>query len=151
MTTAEFIEKAFYNETKKRSCSSVFAENGIVYSYGYHYPLLFKVAGHTFINTAGYSVTTARHIHWARQAVNYEATEVELSREDSRVIYSSLNSDRHKLERLLQATAGMVARATEARDAKKRKDTWVYQHLTAQLEKAQASHAVVENLLQEVA
>jgi hypothetical protein len=151
MTTAEFIEKAFYNETKKRSCSSVFIESGIVYSYGYHYPLLFKVADHTFINTAGYSATTARHIYWARQAVNHEATEVELSRLDSRIINSGIYSDRDRLERLLQATAGMVARATEARDAKKRKDTWVYQRLTAKLEKAQASHAVVENLLREVA
>ena len=67
MTTAEFIQKNFgVPITKDRKCSSVFADNdGNIYSYGYHYPLLFKVGELTFRNNTGYSNTTAKHINWA--------------------------------------------------------------------------------------
>lgn len=72
MTTAEFITKAFNGETRATKCSSVFKDgNNDVYSYGYHYPLLFRVktAGGTTLNVRncrGYSSTTIRHIAWSR-------------------------------------------------------------------------------------
>lgn len=52
------------------SCSSVFCDGEKVYSYGYHYPLLYPVSNRRgerllVLNNRGYSVTTARHIHWA--------------------------------------------------------------------------------------
>lgn len=67
MTTAQFISKNFgVASAKDRSCSSVWADhNGNIYSYGYHYPLLFEIGGLIFRNRTGYSNTTARHIHWA--------------------------------------------------------------------------------------
>lgn len=67
MTSAEFISKNFgVASTKDRKCSSVFADNdGNIYSYGYHYPLLFKIGDLTFRNNTGYSNTTAKHINWA--------------------------------------------------------------------------------------
>lgn len=67
MTTREFINKNFGVKSKKdRSCSSVWADyNGNIYSYGRHYPLLFKAGGLVFRNRVGYSSSTGRHIHWA--------------------------------------------------------------------------------------
>lgn len=67
MTTQEFIQKsAGVPSTKDRHCSSVFADqDGNIYSYGFHYPLLFKVGRLQFRNCSGYSNTTAKHINWA--------------------------------------------------------------------------------------
>lgn len=67
MTTRDFISNNFgVASTKDRQCSSVFADHdGNIYSYGYHYPLLFTVDGVTFRNCVGYSNTTAKHISWA--------------------------------------------------------------------------------------
>lgn len=42
-----------------------------LYSYGPHYPLLFKVAGHWVCNDRGHSVTTAKHIGQARLYSDY--------------------------------------------------------------------------------
>ena len=42
----------------------LFAENGILYSYGYHYPLAVRSArhvGYTYINRTRYSMTTSQH------------------------------------------------------------------------------------------
>jgi len=41
---------------------------GNIFSYGRHYPLLFKAKGLTFRNCVGYSNTTAKHIGWAGMA-----------------------------------------------------------------------------------
>lgn len=67
MTTRQFIERNFGVESNKdRKCSSVWADNkGNIYSYGQHYPLLFKAKGLIFRNCAGYSSSTAKHINWA--------------------------------------------------------------------------------------
>ena len=46
--------------------------NGTMYSYGYHYPLLFKVNGLSFVNVRGYSNTTAKHISYARPLAQFE-------------------------------------------------------------------------------
>ena len=148
MTTRDFIAKTYgVQASKERHCSSVFTDyDGNVYSYGYHYPLLFKVAGHNFVNTMGYSNTTAKHIGWAWSAVDYNATAVELSRDDARVIASSYHSDSDKLQVLARATAQMVADAQVACSAKKRKDTQVYRWLQETLRRAVVSHVAVKNL-----
>lgn len=150
MTTRDFIAKTYDTTSNRdRHCSSVYTDHeGNVYSYGAHYPLLFKVAGHNFINTMGYSNSTSKHIGWAWQAVDYNATAVELNREDARVISSSWASDTDKLAVLLRATAQMVADAQVACDAKKRKDTQVYRWLLDTLGRAQASHTAVKNLME---
>ena len=75
MKTSEFIAKyATYmreGEIKNRAtCSSVFYDGGKIYSYGWHYPLLYPIQsdkGTTLlcVNRRGYSVTTSKHIGWA--------------------------------------------------------------------------------------
>lgn len=67
MTSREFIQKQFgNNDGKTKSLSSIFKdERGNIYSYGRHYPLLFKVGDLTFRNNSGYSSTTGKHIGWA--------------------------------------------------------------------------------------
>lgn len=148
MTTREFIAKTYGTEaTRDRQCSSVFTDNnGNVYSYGYHYPLLFKVAGHNFVNTTGYSTTTAKHINWAWSAVDYNATAIELNRDDARVMSNTYMSEQQKLNTLELAALRMVERAQAECDSKKRKDTQVYQWLCDKLGRADASLIAVRNL-----
>ena len=60
-------------------CSNVFFEGAAIYSYDYHYPLGFfatnkKGEKAAIINNAGYSVTTSKHIQWARSAVSHYKT-----------------------------------------------------------------------------
>lgn len=67
MTTKDFISQNIDSiPNKDKYCSSVFQSmDGNFYSYGYHYPLLFKVDGQWYRNTTGYSNSTAKHINWA--------------------------------------------------------------------------------------
>lgn len=140
MTTLEFIEKTFGAQSERiKECSSVFTDrDGNVYSYGYHYPLLFKVGGLVFVNTTGYSSTTNRHIYWAKQAVGYECVSVEL------------NGDRLPgltLERIRELLGAQVVEAKAKMDAKKRKNTQVYAFLENQYQKVLADYnKVVEQL-----
>jgi hypothetical protein len=71
MTNYDYVQtNAFKPDT---SHGNLFTDgNGTMYSYGYHYPLLFDVNGLKFINTAGYSNTTAKHISHARSLAQHE-------------------------------------------------------------------------------
>lgn len=51
--------------------SSVRYDGERLYSYGPHYPLLFKVGTYWVCNDRGYSNTTARHISYARQNADF--------------------------------------------------------------------------------
>lgn len=68
MKTKDFIrDNLNYKPLKPQMCSSVLqATDGNFYSYGAHYPLLIKVKDVWLVNTEGYSSTTGRHIHWAK-------------------------------------------------------------------------------------
>ena len=67
MKTSEFISDCVRgNQTKPKSVSSVYFDGNTIFSYGEHYPLLFKIKGAWFMNDYGYSNTTARHISWAK-------------------------------------------------------------------------------------
>lgn len=136
-TTREFMEKTYNTtSTKERSCSSVFTDMyGTVYSYGYHYPLAFHVKGLDFINTRGYSNTTARHILWAWQAVGYHAIAVELDREDARVIASGGYDEGEKALIIKRALYRQLKSLMDEMESKKRKDTAVYRDLQAQHER----------------
>jgi len=131
MTTAEFIKKTYNTtSTRERFCSSVFTDyEGNVYSYGYHYPLLFKVEGLDILNVTGYSNTTAKHINWARQAVS-NPVEVEL-----RGARLPLTLD--DIEAKLGAK---VVELHSQMQAKKRKDTQVYKHLEQEYEQTLADY-----------
>lgn len=125
MTTQEFIRKAYEGTTTKERCSSVFRDGRDVYSYGYHYPLLFRVGGLTFINTTGYSNTTQRHILWAKQAVDYQYIGVELHGKR----LSALT-----LQDIETYIMSKIVKLNSEMNSKKRKDTQVYRDLQAQLE-----------------
>lgn len=139
MTTAEFIKKTYNTEGNLwdwRKCSSVRTDgHGIVYSYGAHYPLAFRVAGLDFINTVGYSNTTQRHILWAKQALDYNYIGVDLWREDAQRIASTAYDENEKLDAILSALKRMQTRLQTKMQEKKRKDTQVYANLQAQYDK----------------
>lgn len=136
MTTSEFITKAWRGETRKTACSSVFIDGGAIYSYGYHYPLLFKVRNHygreiTVRNVTGYSNTTARHIMWSRDVdaidINTLST-FRLTGSNSDILAELIRGQEQYIESLERYMAN-----------KKRKDTWVYSDLERRHRDAVAS------------
>lgn len=73
MSTQDFIEKKLRGQTRKEFCASVVAyfdgdSTPTIYSYGKHYPLVKIIDGKAFVNSRGYSNTTAKHINWAHTA-----------------------------------------------------------------------------------
>ena len=125
MTTQEFIYKNVGITQREKFCSSVFVNNGIVYSYGYHYPLATIINGYGFVNTSGYSVTTAKHINWARQALiqrlgSHNVFDVELKGKD----FDAKN--------ILLSLADQVTDLMFKIEKKKRRDTSVYRNLIYQ-------------------
>lgn len=59
---------ASYGEQKEKRSGNIYRDQaGNIFSYGSHYPLLFKVNSKWYVNEQGYSNTTARHISLARQ------------------------------------------------------------------------------------
>lgn len=127
MTTRQFITNAFTNR-KDGKCSSVFAENGDVYSYGYHYPLLFRVGGKAIRNVRGYSNTTQRHIMWSRDV---EAIDIHAP-----YSFRLVGDDSAILRNLRDGQKAYIASIEEAMAAKKRKDTQVYKWLQFDLDRA---------------
>jgi hypothetical protein len=51
------------------------SEIGILYSYGHHYPLAWKINGQLFRNIQGYSITTAKHIGQVYPAMDIKLTD----------------------------------------------------------------------------
>lgn len=141
MTTADFIAKTYDTTSdRERRCSSVFTDyEGTVYSYGYHYPLAFNIDGIDFINTRGYSNTTAKHISWAWRAVGYHAVPVELDRADAQVISSKWSTSGQKLDVIRAALNRQYEDIRKQMDTKRRKDTAVYADLERQLEVVRAA------------
>ena len=119
MTNQEFIEKAYSNINNDGSYSgkhqNLFSEGNTIYSYGYHYPLLFKIDGFWFRNTAGYSSTTSKHIAYSYFS---GVIDVELPSGSARDINTIINV----LEKQRDAVRDTM-------DGKKRKDTQVYRGL----------------------
>lgn len=134
MTTREFIYKRFYLETNKTSCSSVLSDSdGNIYSYGYHYPLLFTVADKTIRNVKGYSNTTQRHIMRSRDV---PAIDVHVPRG-----FRLTSDDAVNLTALLKGQREYVNDLHEQLKSKKRKDTQVYRLLERQYAVAVANLA----------
>lgn len=164
MTSREFIQKQFGNaDGKSRSLSSVCKDaNGQIYSYGYHYPLLFQAGGLTFRNTGGYSSTTAKHISWCWDLADID---VKLSGCNQYAWRNSENS--RKVPYLLHARAtfadgitdnqilaavlnDLIDERTEIKtqmDSKKRKDTNIYRTLAGELLTVSQSMRRVEGAL----
>jgi hypothetical protein len=149
MTTQEFIQKT-YNvpATKERRCSSVFTDyQGVVYSYGYHYPLAFNLKGVDFINVQGYSNTTSKHINWAQRAIGYSNyIGVKLWREEAQAISSSGYDEAKKLVFIKQALERELNSIKTTMQGKTRKNTMVYRDLFQQFNRVSSALAVVQEL-----
>lgn len=130
MTTRQFITRAF-NERKTGKCSSVFAENGDIYSYGYHYPLLFRIKGQAVRNVRGYSNTTQRHIMWSR-----DVDAIDVHCYNTFRLFGGENSDDIALISLIASQTDYVESIKRQMDAKKRKDTQVYHWLEVDYDRA---------------
>lgn len=136
MKTVDFIRRTYRTGNTERQCSSVITDSeGVVYSYGRHYPLLIGVAELDFVNTSGYSNTTNRHINWAKQAVDYEYIAVELYGDDRHVVASAFNDDGVRLKVIMEALTRMQQKLIEEIDKKKRTTTAIYRDLQTRLER----------------
>ena len=126
MRTSTFIEKQAGiikdGGIGRGRCASVFAEGDTIFSYGYHYPLLFKVTTPSgkelmVLNRRGYSVTTSKHIGWCW---NSHDVSCELNGErDYNGVILALNTEHDRI--------------TTEMATKKRKDTGIYRGLEYQL------------------
>lgn len=66
------IEYATQNREKGRA-GNVFYEKGVIYSYGYHFPIAYIRGGRAFINSSSYSRSTSRQQSTVRAALaNFE-------------------------------------------------------------------------------
>lgn len=131
MTTQEFISKT-YNvpATRERKCSSVFTDyEGVVYSYGYHYPLAFHLKGLDFVNVRGYSSTTSKHIAWAKRALDYQYVGVELNSDDTFRLTRGYATEEQKLHTIRKTLERQLTSVQETMRSKTRKDTSVYKQL----------------------
>lgn len=71
-------------QKRSRRFGSLYRDsNNVFYSYGTHYPLLWEVNGQYFVNDAGYSISTSKHIgcafHAAKVVTGKDAMPVDLS------------------------------------------------------------------------
>lgn len=141
MNNGTFIEKAFYNQTKKTSHGNLFTDSkGNIYSYGGHYPLLFTASDNdslAFVNTTGYSNSTSKHIGHAFAATNYTAIPVELN--GARLPLT--------LDDITIRLGVMVVEIKSEMDKKVRKDTKVYSYLQSRFDRALENYNKVKEYL----
>lgn len=124
MRTRDFLAINIGAEREK-SFSSVFVDShGVAYSYGYHYPLAAIIDGVGFVNTRGYSITTAKHIAWAYSALQ--------SRINSVYGVPMRNGESMTLEGVRAAALVELAHLEQVMSTKKRHDTFIYQDLERQ-------------------
>ena len=73
MKTIELCEK-FVNGKSEGKCSSVFIKGNVIYSYGYHFPMAFRINdsnGFKFVvNKSKYSRSTSRQQSWLKCNIN---------------------------------------------------------------------------------
>ena len=150
MTTAQFIYQT-YNTigTKERRCSSVFTDmQGVVYSYGYHYPLAFAIGGLNFINVAGYSSSTAKHIAWAKNAIGYDNyIGVKLSQRATSFLRDNSQMDSNKLLTLLSLLEVERDEIELQMASKNRKDTSVFAWLEHQFDELSINIKLVKQAI----
>jgi hypothetical protein len=130
MTTRDFITKAFNGETKATKCSSVFVDgNKDIYSYGYHYPLIFRVGNKVIRNTRGYSSTTDRHISWSRDIK--DAIDIHTLRG-----FRLIGTNDEIISQLIRGQEQYIESLQAEMDTKKRKDTKVFEWLQYKYDRA---------------
>lgn len=118
----ERIENSETLKKGEKRLASLMADDNIIYSYGYHYPLLFQVTTPEgkkiwVCNNSGYSNTTAKHISLA-------SWQADICVEVSNMDYDSIKkSVENKIQRIISQI-----------DSKKRTDTNVYRYLVNDLQ-----------------
>lgn len=156
MNNGKWIEKAFYGKTRARNNSLIKDDNNNVYSYGIHYPLLFRVGDKVLLNDIGYSNSTSKHIDYAAQ-VDSNAIRVKLypEREGYGSGYTHIGrllwySDEERLsdEQIMDEVVGgmqhHLSDLVDKMEAKKRKDTQVYRYLEHQFDNIASAIAEME-------
>lgn len=135
MKTQDFIQQQKQRiergETLKNSVrhsASVMATNDRIYSYGYHYPLLFQITTPSgkrvwVCNNGGYSATTGKHISYSGYLADVRAP---IGGTDGRTI---------ERENVIIAIETRINSLEKQLSEKKRKDTQVYRHLASELQK----------------
>jgi hypothetical protein len=133
MTNQTFILKAWNGQTKtRRNNSLVFERMGnekVLYSYGYHYPLLFTINGKTIRNVTGYSHTTAKHINLTRCV---DAYDVQCGYGFH--LYRGSDGEAKNAESLRLVLLDKITRLDKEIASKTRKDTKIYARLLSDLE-----------------
>lgn len=139
MTTKDFIVKNYGGTKGSKYFQSVMLDRyGNIYSYGVHYPLLFKVHGKDYINVAGYSNTTSKHIGWAWQAareLSIDPIAVEADEAVGKSLYMATDEDIIE-QHLIYSMAKQINDIADEMMTKKRKNTAVYGHLEYRYNKA---------------
>lgn len=154
MNNGTFIKKAFYGQTRKthNNYSLKVDSHQNVYSYGIHYPLLFRVGDKVLLNDIGYSNSTAKHINLAR-GVDSDAISVKLYPEREgygsgythigRMLWYGDNPD-NITDEIVGGLQHHLSDLYDQMDTKKRKDTQVYAHLVWQFDKIASAIAELE-------
>lgn len=71
MNNTEVAHKWAQNNNDSGKGSNIFYENGIIYSYGYHFEMARHFKGLVLMNSNSYSASTSKHQGYVRQAVNH--------------------------------------------------------------------------------
>lgn len=135
MTTLEWMKKNI-NTKGTKTFQSVMVSDGVLYSYGYHYPLATIINGKGYINDRGYSVTTSKHISWAWSALGYSNCYHAPLPKTSRYYEPNPSFTR---ESIILSASKEYDRLQAEMDAKKRKDTRVYEWLQVQRDRMTAT------------
>lgn len=157
MNNATFIEKAFWGKTRKEhnNWSLKRDKHQNVYSYGIHYPLLFRVGDKVLLNDSGYSNSTSKHIGLA-WGVYSDAISVKLypEREGYGSGYTHIGrmlwygdgetSPELVLGEIIGGLQHHLSDLYDKMEAKKRKDTKVYAELEYQFDNIASSIAELE-------
>ena len=73
MTNHRQIAELFAQGAEKATGSRMFIREGIVYSYGTHFPIAKRMGGVFLFNSVGYSSSTAKHKSYVKSALNGES------------------------------------------------------------------------------
>jgi len=71
MTISHYeVAKAFARGEREASGSNMFIDNGIIYSYGFHFPICKRMPGYYIFNDDDYSVSTAKHKNYVMRVIS---------------------------------------------------------------------------------
>jgi len=79
----------------------LFIESGILYSYGYHYPLGIFKSNILLINNSGYSTTTQKHISLLKRYADFKGVKSAFSDNDFN-IPKTINNNNNTIKELNQ-------------------------------------------------